>query len=63
MALTTKLPQKSAPTASTTFSSGIAQRSIICQNTASVNTTYSIKQIDSASDNNGKTNQYYYHGF
>ncbi len=54
---------KPAPATSTTSSSGLAQRSTTCQYPALVDTTNTTKQIDSVSNNSGKTDQYYFYDF
>lgn len=43
--------------------SGMAQKSTTRQNLALIDTTNPAKQVDSASDNSGKIDQYYCHGF
>ncbi len=78
MASTTKQSLKPAPAASTKSRSGLAkpapvistvssfdlaQKSTTCQNLTPVDTTNAAKQVDSACDNSGKTNQYYCHSF
>lgn len=54
MTPTTKLPLKTAPTTSTTFNFSLLQKLSIRQNPVSVDITNSIKQLDSAFDNNSK---------
>ncbi len=56
MAPTSKQSLKSTSNALTTSSSGLAQRSTTRQNLALIDTTNTVKQIDSAGDNSGKTN-------
>ncbi len=63
MAPTIKQPIKPAFATSTMSSASLAQRTISHQNLAVVDTTNPVKQVDSASDNSGKIDQYYCHGF
>ena len=63
MAFTIKQLLKPVLTTLIASNSGLTQRSITYQNLISMDITNYAKQVDFASDNYSKRDQYYYHDF